>query len=62
MLSEKERIDKERKAIRLSEEQIAVWFHQLLEALSHIHTLNILHRDIKPSNILVSEDLSKVFL
>lgn len=61
-MTEKERIQKERDAIRLSERQIAVWFHQLLEAMTHIHSLNILHRDIKPSNILVSEDLSKVFL
>ncbi|EJD50844.1 kinase-like protein, partial [Auricularia subglabra TFB-10046 SS5] len=36
---------------------------QLLDAMSHLHSHNIVHRDIKPSNVLVAAtDSSHVFL
>ena len=28
--------------------------HQLMDALSHIHSQGVVHRDIKPSNIMVT--------
>ena len=31
---------------------------QLLEALQHVHRMNIAHRDIKPENILLDDNLN----
>ncbi|OHT11800.1 CAMK family protein kinase [Tritrichomonas foetus] len=41
---------------QLTDENLAVCFHQIGEALRYVHSLNIVHRDIKPENILVFSD------
>ncbi|KAL0947803.1 hypothetical protein HGRIS_013876 [Hohenbuehelia grisea] len=33
---------------------VKIWAAELLSAIEHLHSLNIVHRDIKPENILVS--------
>lgn len=38
---------------RLSEEEAAKFFRQLIEAIQYLHSIGCAHRDIKPSNILV---------
>jgi translation initiation factor 2-alpha kinase 4 len=39
----------------LSKEPDEIWrlFRQILEGLSHIHSLNVVHRDLKPENIFI---------
>lgn len=39
-----------------------IWrlFRQILEGLSHIHSLNIVHRDLKPENIFISTDMDGI--
>ncbi|KAK4142286.1 anticodon binding domain of tRNAs-domain-containing protein [Dichotomopilus funicola] len=43
-------------ARNLSKDSQEVWrlFRQILEGLSHIHSLNIVHRDLKPENVFIS--------
>lgn len=40
----------------LDEKYARFYFKKLIEAVQHIHELNIFHRDIKPLNILIQND------
>ena len=41
---------------RLSEEEAAFFYYQLINGLEYIHTLGIVHRDLKPENLLLTKD------
>ena len=41
---------------RLSEDEAAFFFYQLINGLEYIHSLNIVHRDLKPENLLLTND------
>lgn len=40
----------------ITQKQVRIMIHSLLEALDFLRKYNVLHRDIKPSNILVQAD------
>ena len=44
----------------LDEVQIKSYFDQLIDAYSHLLSLNIVHRDMKSQNILLSQDLKTI--
>ena len=37
----------------LSEKQVALIMHQMIQAIQYIHSCGVVHRDIKPENILI---------
>ena len=41
---------------RLSERQAASIIKQCLQAITYMHSQNIVHRDIKPENILLTDE------
>lgn len=41
---------------KLTDEHVQYFAYQILRALKHIHSANVLHRDLKPSNILLNGD------
>ena len=41
---------------RLSEEESAFFYYQLITGLEYIHSLGIVHRDLKPENLLLTKD------
>ena len=41
---------------RLSEEEAAFFYYQLIKGLEYIHSLGIVHRDLKPENLLLTKD------
>ena len=41
----------------LTEKQSCTFFHQIIDAISYIHSKNISHRDIKPENLLLHKTI-----
>ena len=41
---------------RLSEDESAFFYYQLINGLEYIHSLGIVHRDLKPENLLLTKD------
>jgi len=39
----------------LTEEEAAVQFEDVLKAIVHCHSANIMHRDIKPDNMMIGD-------
>ena len=50
-----ELFDKIEPDVGIDEEVAHFYFHQLINAVSHIHSLGISHRDLKPENILLDD-------
>lgn len=44
------------KSFTMSEGELRIFAHTLLEGFSHLQSKNIVHRDIKPENILLTEN------
>ena len=46
----------------LTERQACVFFHEIIDSLEYLHSLNIVHRDIKPENLLLDKINKKISL
>ena len=46
----------------LTERQSCKFFHEIIDALEYLHSLNIVHRDIKPENLLIDKINKKLSL
>ncbi|CAM9543620.1 unnamed protein product [Lampetra fluviatilis] len=55
LCSNEELLDRLVKKPALSEHQVKMYIKQILEAISYLHSINILHLDIEPSNILMAD-------
>ncbi len=44
--------------VRLAEKRVRLIMKQVLEAVSHCHSLGVVHRDLKPENILLDDDFN----
>lgn len=42
----------------LNDKEAKLIFRQVLDAVQHLHDMNITHRDIKPENILLNKHLN----
>ena len=40
---------------RFSDEQLILWWNQLVDALNYTHQKGVVHRDIKPSNLFIDQ-------
>ena len=47
---------------RLDEKEAANYVYQLCQALTYMHSKDIIHRDIKPENLLIDQGILKVFI
>ena len=45
---------------RLSEQEAAFFYYQLIEGIEFLHKHKVAHRDIKPENILLDKDCKKI--
>jgi len=45
----------ETREIRMSQDHIKSWSHQLLKGVHYMHTNKVIHRDLKASNLLISK-------
>ncbi|CAK61473.1 unnamed protein product (macronuclear) [Paramecium tetraurelia] len=45
---------------KLSEQDAAAFFSQIIEAIEYLHSIKVAHRDLKPENLLLEKDILKV--